>query len=205
MSLVRRAFAAGLVAAVVLGALGAGAAPSLYRNQRWGFCFAYPAGWTAEDGPDGSTLRWSARHATTGEIQPVLTVAGYRDLRSHSQPSTAEQPQPRGPQEALDDAVESLKDQMVRELRVSTHRERRWGLDALVSDIFYEQEGVRWHSRQIRVMRSDKTILELIVTAPGPEFASAKRSFDALVSSFEPACGTAGENGRQPPPAGRLQ
>src|SRR5256885_7699785 len=101
-----------------------------------------------------------------GTIHGTISAAGYRDIRGHGNRQTAERPSPRGPEETLDDAVDALKDDMVRDLAVSSRREKKWGYEALVSRIDYEQEGVRWRSDQIRVMRADQAVVELILTAP---------------------------------------
>jgi len=160
-----------------------------YCNKLWGFSISVPQGWDSKEMFAGKSLRMTPPGWSKNTASPWIMASGFRQMERHGGDFPGGNgPHPLGPDDMLEEAVGALKDHMVKDLTVSSREQPMWGLDALVSDIAYEQDGVRWRSTQIRAMRKDNTVLELILTAPAGQYASVSQTFDAAARSFAPSC-----------------
>jgi hypothetical protein len=163
--------------------------PQPYCNKLWHFSISVPQGWHSTEMFAGKSLRMTPPGWSINTASPWIMASGFRQMERHGGDFPGNNgPHPLGPDDMLEEAVGALKDHMVKDLTVSSREQPMWGLDALVSDIAYEQDGVRWRSTQIRAMRKDNTVLELILTAPAGQYASASQTFNAVVRSFAPSC-----------------
>lgn len=166
-----------------------GTSAEIYCNKLWDFSLSAPQGWESKEMFAGKSLRMTPPGWSRNTASPSIMASGFRQMERHGGDFPGDSgPHPLGPDEMLEEAVGALKDHMVKNLTVASREQPMWGLDALVSDIAYEQDGVQWRSAQIRAMRKDNTVLELILTAPVEQYAGASRTFNTVVQSFAPSC-----------------
>ena len=160
-----------------------------YTSHLWHFCLTYPADWKGTELYAGKAFKLAPVDFPQHALGPSIVASGFRQMERHGGDFPGEnRPRPLGPRDMLDEAIGALQDHMVRNLQVSSREETLWGMDALVSDISYDQEGVHWRSKQIRAMRPDNTVLELVMSSPEAQYQAAMNAFKLIIQGFHPSC-----------------
>lgn len=154
------------------------------RNPQWGFCLAYPAQWKSAPLFGGEVTQLLPQPATSADLQPEIRYGAFRN-HLNSEPSDA----PKSLEEIADDALDYIKDQMVKQLRVADRRTKIGGEQALITNISYTKEGVPWREKHVRIRRSDEAIIVLQLMAPASKYAGLEPAFDRIAqNTFRPRC-----------------
>ena len=151
-----------------------------FRSSQWGFCLSYPAQWKMAPLFGGEMMQLTAPNASGSEIR----FGAFRNHKN-SEPSNV----PKSLPEIADDALDNIKDQMVKDLRVENRPTRLGGEPGLITLISYRKDGVPWREKHVRVRRSDEVIIELQLIAPLSDNTAMEPAFDRIVQhTFQPRC-----------------
>ena len=179
----RQGFTLALAIALLSVALRAEERDSLrpFRSPEWGFCLSYPAEWKMAPLFGGEVMQLVPPNASKAEIR----LGAFRNHKN-SEPSSV----PKSLPKIADDAIDNIKDQMVKDLRVENRPTRLGGEPGLITLISYRKDGVPWREKHVRVRRSDEVIIELQLIAPLSDNTAMEPAFDRIVQhTFQPRCG----------------
>src|SRR5690349_6699065 len=99
-----------------------------FRSTEWNFCLSYPAQWKMAPLFGGQVMQLTAPSVANAEVR----FGAFRNFKN-SEPSNV----PKTLDEIADDALDNIKDQMVKELRVENQPTRLQGQQGLITSISY--------------------------------------------------------------------
>jgi hypothetical protein len=150
------------------------------KNSEPAYCALYPASWTVTPDREHNLVRFTPRGADNVDI-----TLGWFLNRNHEGSDV----KTKTLDEIVDDAVDAIKDSMVRSLNVTNTSSQLEGLPAMLTQLSYERDGQKWIEQQYRVLvPKPASVVELMLRAPAAQAGSAVPVFERVKGSLAVEC-----------------